>query len=253
MDLVLNILNESGYIVDNEKAQIIDNNKNEVGIISLDGDLVTYSFSDGRKLVFDKENNQITIHISNELDILFKMINSSNSNNVDITLNMKLSNGTLCSLEHYLRQTELCTDYEVGFSHKNLEDNKNIIFSKYSKNPSVILYSYENGFLDYTGILDPNSYNAQGLLQTVLYSYLKPLIIDSGLIENNDIIEINNIMEKGTNIIDKSINELVNYFLTYDFSENRKIPCGIIQLLSPQSDEQQPKVKKLNPNTKKDD
>ena len=253
MELLLNILNESGYIVDNDKAQIIDTNKNEVGKISFDGNLVTYSFSDGRKLVFDKANNQVTIHMSNDLDILFRMINSSNSNNVYIDLNMRLSNGTLCCLEHYLRQTEFCTDYEVVFNHKNLGGYKNILFSKYSQNPNVILYSYENGFLDYTGILNPNSYSAQGILQAILYSYLKPLIIDSGLIESNDIIEINNIMGKGTSIIDKSINELVNYFLLYDFSVDKRIPWGMIKLLLPQTDEQSPKVKKLIPNTKKDD
>ena len=49
MDLLLNILNKSGYIIDNENLQIIDCSNNEIGKISCDKDLITYSFSDGRK------------------------------------------------------------------------------------------------------------------------------------------------------------------------------------------------------------
>ena len=234
MDLLLNILNKSGYIIDNENLQIIDSSNNEIGKISCDKDLITYSFSNGRKIIFDKANNQVTIHMSNDLDILYKSVNDSKSNNTYIDLNMKLSNGTKCTLEYYLKQTNFCLDYEVIFDHKNLYDFNSIQFSKYSHNPSAILYAYENGLLEYTGLLNHNSYNVEGVSQAITYSYLKPLIRDSGLIDSNDIIEINNIMTKGINIINSSVNELTNYFLSYDFSEEKKIPCEKIKLLDKQ-------------------
>ena len=144
---------------------------------------------------------------------------------------MKLSNGTKCSLEYYLKQTDFCIDYEVIFDHKNLCDFNSIQFSKYSHNPNAILYAYENGLLEYVGVLNSSSYNLDGISQKITYSYLKPLIKDSGLIDSNDIIEINNIMAKGINIINSSVNELTNYFLSYDFSEKTKIPCEKIKLL----------------------
>lgn len=40
MDLLLNILNKSGYIIDNENLQIIDYSNNETGKISCDKDLI---------------------------------------------------------------------------------------------------------------------------------------------------------------------------------------------------------------------
>ena len=234
MNLLLNILNKSGYIIDNENLQIIDSSNNEIGKISCDKDLITYSFSNGRKIIFDKANNQVTIHMSNDLDILYKSVNDSKSNNTYIDLNMKLSNGTESCLEYYLKQTEFCLDYEVIFNHKDLDGYKSILFSKYQHNPSAILYAYENGLLEYTGLLNPNSYNVEGISQTITYSYLKPLIRDSGLIDSKDIIEINNIMAKGINIVNSSVNELTNYFLSYDFSEEKEIPCEKIKLLDKQ-------------------
>ena len=231
MDLLLNILNKSGYIIDNENLQIIDCSNNEIGKISCDKDLITYSFTDGRKIIFDKANNQVTIHISNNLDILYKSVNDSKGNNTYIDLNMKLSNDTKCSLEYYLKQTDFCLDYEVIFDHKNLYDFNSIQFSKYSHNPSAILYAYENGLLEYVGVLNPSSYNLDGISQAITNSYLKPLIRDSGLIDSDDIIEINNIMAKGINIVNTSVNELTNYFLSYDFSEEKRISHEKIKLL----------------------
>lgn len=38
-------------------------------------------------------------------------------------------------------------------------------------------------------------------------------------------------MTKGINIVNSSVNELTNYFLSYDFSEEKKIPCEKIKLL----------------------
>lgn len=98
---------------------------------------------------------------------------------------MKLSNGTESCLEYYLKQTDFCLDYEVIFNHKALDGYKSILFSKYSHNPNAILYTYENGLLEYTGLLNPNSYNVEGVSQAITYSYLKPLIRDSGLIDSN--------------------------------------------------------------------
>ena len=234
MDLLLNILNKSGYIIDNENLQIIDYSNNETGKIFCDKDLIIYSFSDGRKIIFDKANNQVTIHISNDLDILYKSVNDTKDNNIYIDLNMKLSNGTESCLEYYLKQTDFCLDYEVIFNHKDLDGYKSILFSKYSHNPNAILYAYENGLLEYTGLLNPNSYNVEGVSQAITYSYLKPLIRDSGLIDSNDIIEINNIMTKGINIVNSSVNELTNFFLSYDFSKEKETPCEKIKLLDNQ-------------------
>lgn len=232
MELLLNILNKCGYIVDNKKNQIVDYSNNDIGILTCDKGLVTYSFSNGRKIIFDKTNNQVTIHMSNELDILFKLINNSKSNNLYIGLNMKLSNVTPCCLEYCLRQSEFCCDYEVNFNHKNFDYEKSILFSRTANNTNSIIYSYENGILEYTGALNPNSYNVEDISQRTIGDFLNPLIIDSGLIDRYDSIEINNIITTGLNIVDSSLDELINYFLLYDFSEEKKIPYGKIKLLN---------------------
>ena len=60
---------------------------------------------------------------------------------------------------------------------------------------------------------------------------MKPLIRDSGLIDSDDIIEINNIMAKGINIVNTSVKDLTNYFLSYDFSEEKRISHEKTKLL----------------------
>ena len=237
MEILLNILNESGYNVDKEKGQIIDIANNEVGAITIDKNLEVYNFSDGRKVIFDRISNQFSIDISNGLTILYKFISkpsfSKFSKEVDqinefyINLNMKLSNGTTCRLECYHNQHSSCiTDYEVRFYHRNIKYDKSISFSRISSDPNYITYNNENGLIDYTSIFDPALYSIEGISQEVKGNFLRPLIMDSDIVDDDEKVEIINSINNGLSIINDSLNELIKLFLTYDFSPKNELPCG---------------------------
>lgn len=180
MNLLLEILTKTGYIVDQEKKQIIDKSNQEAGSISLDGELVTYSFSSGRKIIFNSVENKATVQIAGDLDIGINY--EPNDNNICIFLNMKLSNGTSCRLEHKFHQGTFI-DYKVVFNHLIFKEDMIISFTKMPMDLEAIYYEYyksANTTISYSGILKSDYYNTDGISKAVSDCYLNHLIADSG-------------------------------------------------------------------------
>ena len=229
-ELLLNILNKSDYKVDDKNAQIIDLNKNEIGKISRDGELITYSFSDGRKIIFNKASNEVNIYISDNYYIQFK---SANDEEIFISLIMKLSNNNECCLEfnnqHLISNI---VDYNVTFYHDDFEhEYESIEMSRYADTPDHIIYSYGNGIYEYTSGISIDDSVLERISDLVEGTFLYQLIMESGLINSNEGKEIINNIDYGMNIIGDSVNELINRFITYNFDEKKSMGSRKLLLL----------------------
>ena len=232
MNLLLNIINKLGFEVNEEKEQIIDVKNREIGTLSGYDGLITYSFCNGKKITLDQTKNQVVIHVSDSLDIIYKMCSEvkeyngekNQSDYVHIILDMHLSNGKSCQLDHYFMQySSLETIYEPRLHHYNFEyGEKSIEFSRTARFPDNIYLTYENDSQLCATSLDEDSYNVEGIKYATDSYFLTPLLCSS-LIEADESKEIEELIVFGLGIIGDSLTELINAFLTYDFSKNGNI------------------------------
>ena len=232
MNLLLNIINKLGFEVNEEKEQIIDVQNREIGTLSGHDGLITYSFCNGKKITLDKANNQVVIHVSDNLDIIYKMNSVFEECNgeknqfdcVHIILDMHLSNDKSCQLDHYFMQySPSGTIYEPRLCHYNFEyGEKSIEFSRTAHNPDNIYLTYENDTQLCATSLDEELYNVEGIKYATDSYFLTPLLCSS-LIEYDEAKEIEELICLGRSIIDDSLTELINAFLAYDFSKDGNI------------------------------
>ena len=221
MDLFIKLLNSAGFKVDFEKGQIIDSKTNEVGVLSNNNTI--YSFSDGRQIIFDVVSGKGIIHVSNNLEIYLSIDTFfQDSCNARISIYMNLNSGKSCDLTYSLMQVGNCSEYEVTFNHDDFSDEYSILFANYTNAKDDITYSYEDGFVEYTGFLPDSKRNIEGISDKVKYKYLTPLIHDSGLISKSDAKEVGKILEDTNAIIGDTVNELIKSFLSF-YDNNRQI------------------------------
>ena len=230
MNLLLNIINKLGFAVDEEKEQIIEVQNHEIGALSGHDNLVTYSFLDGKKITIDKKLNQLIIHVSDSLDIIYKAHTDFDdykgeklqSDIVYITLDMHLSNGKSCKLVNYFSQhANFSTNYEPRFEHPNWEPyDLSMEFYRNTKAPDTIYLTYENGNSCRATTLGEGVHDIEGIKYYTDVEFLNPILFSSGLIERNEAEEIKEIIDFGHCFIDDSLTELIKAFLEYDFNKN---------------------------------